>query len=76
MSRFPSLRIKLPSGNPSEYVIELEQARDYLNFAEGVFLVEGQGVQSYDELVRIAAQDKYKNKKFLEVVWLQLIGGG
>jgi hypothetical protein len=76
MSRFPSLRIKLPSGNPGEYVIELEQARDCLNFSEGVFLVEGQGVQSYDELVRIATQDKYKNKKILEVEWLQIISGG
>jgi hypothetical protein len=76
MSRLPKLKIKLPAGNPREYICELEQAREYLNFNEGVFLVEGQGVHSYDELVHIATQDKYKNKEFLEIEWLQMIGGG
>lgn len=47
-----------------------------MNFNEGVFLVEGQGVRSYDELVNIATQDKYKNKEFLEVKLLHIIGGG
>jgi hypothetical protein len=43
MSRLPKLRIKLPSGDPSEYICDLEQARDCLNFNEGAFLVEGSG---------------------------------
>ena len=76
MSRLPKLRIRFPSGSPGEYICELEQAKDYLNFNEGVFLVEGQGIQSYDELVSIATQDKYKNKEFLEVELLHIIGGG
>jgi hypothetical protein len=76
MSRLPKLKIKLPTGNHSEYICDLEQAKQYLNFNEGVFLVEGQGVQSYDELSHIATQEKYKNKEFLEVEWLQVIGGG
>ena len=53
MPRLPKVKIILPSGDPSEYICELEQARDYLNFNEGVFMVEGQGIQSFDELVRI-----------------------
>jgi hypothetical protein len=76
MTRIPKLKIKLPSGDPSEYICELEEAGDYLNFNEGVFLVDGQGVHSYDELVHIVSQEKYKNKEFLEVEFLQLIGGG
>jgi hypothetical protein len=76
MSRVPKLKIKLPSGGSSEFICELEEAKDYLNFNEGVFLVEGQGVRSYDELVNIATQDKYKNKEFLEVELLHIIGGG
>jgi hypothetical protein len=76
MSRPPKLKINFPSGYPSEYVCELEQARDLFNFSEGFFLVEGQGVQSFDDLVNIANQDKYSNSPFLEVAWLQPIGGG
>jgi hypothetical protein len=76
MSRLPKLRIKLPSGNPSVYVCELEQARDLMDFSEGVFLVEGQGVTSYNDLVQIFNREKYKNKEFLEVQWLQVVGGG
>lgn len=76
MSRVPKLKIKLPSGDQSEYICELSEARDYLNFNEGVFLVEGQGVNSYDELVRIVTRDKYKNKEFIEVELLNLVWGG
>jgi hypothetical protein len=75
MSRLPKLKIKLPSDS-DEYICELAQANEYLNFNEGVFLVEGQGVHSYDELVRIATQDKNKNKEFLVVELLHIIGGG
>jgi hypothetical protein len=76
MSRLPKIRIKLPSGNPGEYIYELEQARDFLNFREGVFVIDGQGVQSYDDLVRIATQDKYKDKEIIDIVLLHLIDGG
>jgi hypothetical protein len=76
MSPSPKLKIKLPCGDPSEYLIDLEQAKQYLNFSEGVFSIEGQGIQSYDQLVQIASQDKYRNKEFLVVELLQIIGGG
>ena len=76
MSRLPKLKIKFPFGDPSEYVCELEEAKNCLNFNEGVFLIEGQGIHSYDELVSIVTQDKYQDKEFLEVEWLQYIGGG
>jgi hypothetical protein len=76
MSRLPKLKIKLPFGNESEDVCELEQAKYCLNFDEGVFLVEGQTVHSYDELVQLANQNNYKNKEFLEVVLVQAIEGG
>ncbi len=73
MARLPKLKIKLP---PGEYICELDEARQYLDFSVGVFMAEGQGVQSFDELVRIASQDKYKDKEFIIVEWLQIIGGG
>jgi len=76
MSQLPKLKIKLPLGSLSEDVCELEQAKYRLNFDDGVLLVEGQTVHSYDELVQLANQDNYKNKEFLEVVLLQVIEGG
>jgi hypothetical protein len=76
MPRVPKLKIKLASGDPSEFMCDLEQAKYCLNFNEAVFLVDGQGVHSYDELVHIATQDKYQNKEVIEVEFLHLVGGG
>lgn len=76
MSPLPKLKIKLPAGNPDEYIYELEKAGQVLNFNEGVFIVDGQWIRSYNELVNIAKQDKFKDKDFIEVEWLQVIGGG
>jgi len=76
MSRLPNIKIKLPSGSPDEYICDLEQAIEYFDFKQGVFTIEGQSIQSYEELFKIASQDKYKNKEYLVIEWLQVIGGG
>jgi hypothetical protein len=76
MSPPPKLKIKLPQGNSVEYIYELEEAKSVLDFNEGIFIVEGQGVHSYDELMNIASQDKFKDKEYLEVEWLHMVGGG
>jgi hypothetical protein len=76
MSPLPKLKIKFPAGNPDEYIYELEDARNVLNFSEGVFVVDGQWIRSYNELVNIATQDKFKDKDFIEVEWLHVLGGG
>jgi hypothetical protein len=76
MSRLPKLKIKLPSGNPGEYIYDLEEARDVLNFSEGVFVVDGQWIHSYNEIINLARQDRFKDREFIEVEWLQVMGGG
>ena len=76
MSSLPKIKIKLPSGSPDEYICDIEQAREYLDFENGIFLVAGQGVHSYDELVRIVSQDKFNNAEFIVVELLQPIVGG
>jgi hypothetical protein len=76
MARLPKIIVKLPSGDTKEYVCDLEQAGEYLDFKQGGFLVEGQGIQSYEELVNLASQDKFKNKEYLVIEWLHVIGGG
>ncbi len=47
-----------------------------MNFKGGMILVEGKRVRSYDELVQLAAQEKFKNKEFIEVVLLRTLSGG
>jgi hypothetical protein len=75
MAKSPELVIK-PFGNPSEYICDLEEAKNYLNFDGGVILIEGRMIHSYEEFVQVVAQDKYKNKESIEVVLLPTIIGG
>jgi hypothetical protein len=67
MSQTPKIKIMLPADYPEEEAFELEQARYRLNFDGGTILVEKQKVRSYDELVQLATQDKYKNQKYIEI---------
>ena len=78
MSKLPKLKIKLLFGYPSEDICELEQAKYRFTYGqEGLVVVEGQVVNSYEELVQLASRDDYKDKEFLEVELLPaLIGGG
>ena len=76
INRLPKIKIKLPPGYPEEEAFDLEEARDRLNFERGVVAVDGQRVPSYVELVRLASQDKYKNKEYIEVVVALFAAGG
>lgn len=76
MSTVPRIKIKLPDVSQNEYIFELKDAGKVLNFSEGIFILEGQGVHSYDELVHIARQDRFRDKEYLELEWLHMIGGG
>jgi hypothetical protein len=76
ISHSPKIKILLPAGYPAEDPFELEEARSRLNFDSGMILVDGQRLRSYDELVRLAAQEKYQNQEFIEVVAILLIAGG
>jgi hypothetical protein len=76
MAKSPKIKIKLPPGYPAEDAFELEEAKSRLNFDKGMILVDGQRVKSYEDLVRLAKQDKYKNKEFIEVDVILLVAGG
>jgi hypothetical protein len=76
INKLPKIKIKLPPGYPEEEAFDLEEAGDRLNFERGVIAVDGQRVPSYDELVKIASQDKYKNIEYIEVVVALFATGG
>lgn len=76
MPKLPKLRVKtFPSSN--EETRDFEQAKD-LPFLDVLIFVEGQRINSYQELVQLVAQDPYKDRESLEVMVLSagLVDGG
>ena len=74
MSELPKLRFKTPEGN--EEIHSLEEAKSLL-FNWGVLVVvEGQLINSYEELVKLAGQNSCMNKESLEVTLIPFIEGG
>jgi len=57
-------------------VFDLEQARDRLNFERGTILVDGQRINSFDELVQLSARPEYRDRDVIEVVGVLPIAGG
>jgi len=78
VSGLPKLRIKLPYVNVSEEFCDLEQAKHRFNYGNEAFLivVDGQLINSYEELLQLAELDCYKDKEFLDVLLLPIAGGG
>ena len=78
MSSLSKLKIKLPYVNASEEFCDLEQAKHRFNYGHEAFLieVEGQLINSYEELLQLAKRDCYKDKEFLDVLLVPIIGGG
>jgi hypothetical protein len=71
----PKLLIKV-FGDPGEDLCELEEAKYFLSFADRIIIVDGQNINSYDELVKIVSQDKYRDQEFIEVIQAPMITGG
>jgi hypothetical protein len=79
MSKLPKLKVKKPFGYPFEEIRNFEEAQYFLfNYGDNaIVIVEGKVINSYEELVQLAAQASYKDKEFLEVELLPaVIGGG
>ncbi len=80
MSKLPKLKVRsLLYGEPREEteIDDLEQVKSHFAAdSNTIVVVEGRILNSYDELIRLVAQDEYKDKELLEVMLLPLIGGG
>jgi len=71
----PKLLIKV-FGDPGEDMCELEEAKYLMDFSSQMIVIDGQQIHSYDELAKIASQEKYRNQEFIEVVQIPAITGG
>jgi hypothetical protein len=72
----PKLKIKSLLESPvKEDICEVEEVRDRFEYGpQSIVVVEGTIVNSYDELVKMAEQNR--EKEFLEVTVLPVIEGG
>ena len=72
MPKLPKLKVRtMRELKLVEEVLDINQAR-HLFYSEAHILVEGKRMLSHDELVKLAAQEEYRNREFLEVVLLPL----
>jgi hypothetical protein len=64
-------------GERLERIINLEEARnwDYSNTVT-LTIVENHLMQSYDDLLKLASSDEFKDKEVLELYFLGTIYGG
>ena len=81
MPALPKLRVKsLLGSEDTTDIYSLEQAKNCFEYgsAEIIILVEGEGVNTHEELIQLAAKNSYKDREFLEVVVLSagLVDGG
>jgi hypothetical protein len=78
VSALPKLRIRLPAPSETRDICSLEQARYRFDWGRDPFLivVEGQAVDSFENLMKLAGQDRFKDREFLEVEVQPLLAGG
>ena len=71
----PKLLIKF-FGDPGEEVCELEDAGYLIDFIDRIVVVDEQEVRSYEELVKMVNQEKYRDREIIEVIQIPAITGG
>jgi hypothetical protein len=77
MDKLPKLKVKKQALQSDEGEIQdFEVAKKFPFDTDFVVVVEGQQINSYEHLLKIAGQEKFKNKEFLEVIFLPMIVGG
>jgi len=78
MTALPKLRIRFPSANTAPEICNLEEAQYRFNWGIEPFLiaVEGQFINSFEDLIELTKQDLFKSREFLEVELFPWLDGG
>jgi hypothetical protein len=76
MTDLPRLIVKKEAGDTEGEIREFEQAKNFPFHEEIIIVVEGRQITSYADLLKMANQEKYKDQKYLEVMFLPMIIGG
>jgi hypothetical protein len=76
MNNLPRLRVSGLGWDETGKLIDFQQAR-YFPFSQDLIItVDGEVVNSYEEMTRLAAGGLWPDRPFLEVVFLPVIVGG
>lgn len=77
MANLPKLKVNKTAWTDEAIEIqEFEQARDFPYDQELIIVAEGHQINSYEDLVKLAGQERYKDKECLEIIILPMIVGG
>ena len=78
MGHLPRIKITLPFDNVAGDYYDLEEAEHRFEWDNDSFIImaEGQVITSYEELVRLASQERYADAEFLELHFLPTLYGG
>ncbi len=77
MSHFPKLKVThWVDAQPSQEMIDFEQAPYFLFNYDVIVVVEGEVIYSYEDLLQLASQDRFKDRDFLEVQLETILAGG
>lgn len=76
MTDLPKLKVKGLGWEDKEEIRDFEQARYFPFHSDLIVVVEDHIIRSYDELVKLLEQGKFKGKEYLEVMFLPIIVGG
>ena len=74
--KLPKLKVKGLGWDAAKETCDFDQAKFFPYQRDLVIVVEQNVVRSYDDLIKLASQDPYKDKEFLEVQFLPVIVGG
>ena len=76
MTELPELKVTGLGWDVSEKIQDFKQAKHFPFGHDVIIVAEGEVIRSYEDLVQLVAQERYKDKKFLEVMFLPIIVGG
>ena len=77
MTKLSKLKVKGFCSDVSEETRDFEQAKYFPFSLYGlVIVVEGEVVRDYEDFAQLVAQERCKDKEFLEVMFLPIIEGG
>ena len=77
MTKLPKLKVQGFRSDVPEEIRDFEQAKYFPFSLDGlVIVVEGEVVRDYEGFAQLVAQERNKDKEFLEVIFLPIIEGG
>ncbi len=77
MANLPKLKVnKAAWTEEAEEIQEFEQAKNFPFDQELIIVAEGRQINSYEDLLAMAQQERFKDKPYLEVIILPMIVGG